>query len=364
MIYLDTETTGFGPRAEIVDIALVNAEGDCVVFESLVRPTRHIPRDVIAIHGITDADVADTPDWADVYQDVLPLLEGRRIVWPTSPLTARWSPSPVAQFDLTSPAADWDCAMRRYAGFFGSWDPNKRWYRFQKLERAVLNVRRRPGGHRAAADALACRTVVLGMAATPPPPLAGGTALAATAIAGVTTTHADGDDAEPFPFVASAADGSIALARWARAVRWFRATLEATPQALRERPGACGVWAPREVAGHCAGWEWEAARRIRLVTAQSILSPTNYDVEGFNAASVAARARQNWSETMVDLDCASGALARAAAAALDDPTTIEWLTAAPPISRCMLWGSGAGSTRSHSPLAWTASPRRHHATSG
>jgi DNA polymerase-3 subunit epsilon len=324
VIYLDTETTGFGPRAEIVDIAVVNAEG-CVVFESLVRPTRHIPRDVIAIHGITDADVADAPDWADVYQEVLPLLEGRRIVVYNVTFDRQMVTQSCSQYDLTSPAADWDCAMRRYAGFFGSWDPNKRWYRFQKLERAVLTFGAEPGGHRAAADALACRTVVLGMAATPPPPLADGTALAAIAIAGVTMTHTDGDDAEPFPFVASAADGSIALARWARAVRWFRATLEATPQALRERPGACGVWAPREVAGHCAGWEWEAARRIRLVTAHAAPGPAGYDVEGFNAASGAVRARQSWSETVDDLDRASGALARAAAAALDDSTTIEWL---------------------------------------
>jgi DNA polymerase III epsilon subunit-like protein len=37
VIYLDTETTGFGPRAEIVDIAVVSAAGE-VVLESLVQP--------------------------------------------------------------------------------------------------------------------------------------------------------------------------------------------------------------------------------------------------------------------------------------------------------------------------------------
>ena len=59
--------------------------------------------------------------------------------------------------------------MRKYAGFYGNWDSGKRWYRFQKLERAVLAFGAEPGGHRAAADAFACRAVVLGMAATPPP---------------------------------------------------------------------------------------------------------------------------------------------------------------------------------------------------
>jgi DNA polymerase III epsilon subunit-like protein len=324
VVYLDTETTGFGARAEIVDIALVNATGR-VVFESLVRPTRRIPREVIAIHGITDADVADAPDWADVYQDVLPLLEGRRIVVYNVTFDRQMVTQSCSQYDLTAPAADWDCAMRRYAGFFGSWDSDKRWYRFQKLERAVLTFGAEPGGHRAAADALACRTVVLGMAATPPPAMADGEALAAPTIAGTTADDAAWDDAEPLPFAPSAADGSIALARWARAARWFRATLEATPQALRERPGACGGWAPRDVAAHCAGWEWEAARRVRLVAAHAAMSPASYDIEGFNAASVAVRARQSWTETLDDLGRASGALARAAATALEDPTTIEWL---------------------------------------
>ena len=66
VIYLDTETTGFGPRAEIVDIAAVSAAGE-VLLESLVQPTRRIPADATRVHGITNADVKDAPAWCDQY---------------------------------------------------------------------------------------------------------------------------------------------------------------------------------------------------------------------------------------------------------------------------------------------------------
>jgi DNA polymerase III epsilon subunit-like protein len=69
VVYLDTETTGFGKRAEIVDIAVVDGGGQ-VLFESLVRPTRRIPAEVIAIHGITNADVKDAPEWGDLYDEL------------------------------------------------------------------------------------------------------------------------------------------------------------------------------------------------------------------------------------------------------------------------------------------------------
>ncbi len=168
VIYLDTETTGFGPRAEIVDIAVVSAAGE-VVLESLVQPTRRIPADATAIHGITNADVKDAPAWCDLYEDLLRVLAGRRVIVYNVIFDRQMVNQACDRYALAAPAADWECAMRKYAGFYGNWDSGKRWYRFQKLERAVLAFGAEPGGHRAAADAIACRAVVLGMAATPPP---------------------------------------------------------------------------------------------------------------------------------------------------------------------------------------------------
>ena len=332
VIYLDTETTGFGPRAEIVDIAVVNAAGE-VVLESLVQPNRRIPADATAIHGITNADVKNAPAWCELYEDLLRVLAGRRVIVYNVIFDRQMVNQACDRYSLAAPAADWECAMRKYAGFYGNWDAGKRWYRFQKLERAVLAFGAEPGGHRAAADAIACRAVVLGMAATPLPAPGAGANLAP--LDAKRTWHIPGESVAANPGNdrgATQTDSTSrekqpldAYTRWARAVLEFVALLDTIPAELRERPGACGAWSVREVVAHCAGWEWEAARRLRLIAADPTLPNAVYKIEGFNAASVAARARQDWARTLDELAKASNTLARAARAMPDDARTQEWL---------------------------------------
>ena len=114
-------------------------------------------------------------------------------------------------------------------------------------------------------------------------------------------------------------------ARWMRAARTFIALLEGLPGELRERPGACGEWSVREVVAHCAAWEWEGARRLRLIAADPTLPDAVYVIDSFNAASVAVRARQDWTRTLDELIKASNTLGKAASLMLDDSRTQEWL---------------------------------------
>src|SRR5215210_3045860 len=331
VIYLDTETTGFGPRAEIVDIAVVSAAGE-VVLESLVQPTRRIPADATAIHGITNADVKDAPAWCDLYEDLQRVLAGRRVIVYNVIFDRQMVNQACDQYDLAAPAADWECAMRKYAGFYGNWDSGKRWFRFQKLERAVLAFGAEPGGHRAAADAFACRAVVLGMAATPPSMPETGAPMGPLDAkrtwhvpAEIATSPGDGRESTETKATSPGQQPGAAYTRWAQAVLEFVALLDTIPAELRECPGACGTWSVREIVAHCAGWEWEAARRLRLIATDPTLPDAVYKVEGFNAARVAARARQDWSRTLDELAKASNTLARAARAMPDDARTEEWL---------------------------------------
>ena len=77
-LFFDTETTGFRSNAEIVEIGVVDAEGQ-TVLESLVRPTRRIPADATAVHGITDEMVVDAPKWPEIWPQVRQLFADRSV---------------------------------------------------------------------------------------------------------------------------------------------------------------------------------------------------------------------------------------------------------------------------------------------
>jgi DNA polymerase III epsilon subunit-like protein len=166
-IYLDTESTGLGPQAEIVDVALVSGDGT-LLFESLVRPTVSIPDEASAIHGIYDHHVAGAPAWEEVAPYLAALLTGARVVV----YNARFDSDLINQCCSRSGfdpfARQWECAMLTYAAYAG--EPGKwgRGFRWHKLDAAAAAFGFPPGGHRALADAVTCRNVVLAMAESAP----------------------------------------------------------------------------------------------------------------------------------------------------------------------------------------------------
>ncbi len=76
----DCETTGTDPGAdEIVSLAVVRLDADGAEtsrFSRLVRPSRPIPAEAIAVHGIADDDVAGAPPFAEIAHELLGALEG------------------------------------------------------------------------------------------------------------------------------------------------------------------------------------------------------------------------------------------------------------------------------------------------
>ena len=83
-VALDTETTGLDARqARLVQVAALPLAGGRMRlddrFERLVNPGMPIPPAVVAVHGITDAKVADAPRFADIAGNLEAYI-GRAIV--------------------------------------------------------------------------------------------------------------------------------------------------------------------------------------------------------------------------------------------------------------------------------------------
>lgn len=103
------------------------------------------------------------------------------------------------------------------------------------------------------------------------------------------------------------------------------------PVDLRDAGGACGDWSPRETVAHLSGWLVEAQRRYSQFD-DHMPGDMTYDVDSFNAATVAARAHYSWNPTLAELrGLVQDLIARAEALPeerrLEDPRYGEWLVA-------------------------------------
>jgi DNA polymerase-3 subunit epsilon len=75
----DIESTGANPRSDrIIDLAIVKVmpDGKRTTHTFRVNPGQPIPKEVTAIHGISDADVANCPPFIKIAQQVADILEG------------------------------------------------------------------------------------------------------------------------------------------------------------------------------------------------------------------------------------------------------------------------------------------------
>jgi DNA polymerase-3 subunit epsilon len=163
LVFLDTETTGLGKTAEIVDLSIVAVDGT-VLLNQLVRPVRPIPIDAMLIHGITNDHVADSPRWTEVVEMARPFIQGRVVVAYNSSFDRGMLEQCCVAAEVELPVIEWQCAMRAYAAFRKDPRLPSQGYRWRPLHEAAESFRLHIPTHRALADAMACRGVVLGMA--------------------------------------------------------------------------------------------------------------------------------------------------------------------------------------------------------
>lgn len=171
-LILDTGTTGLGDDAEVVELAVIDCAGT-VLLDTLVRPNGPVPAEAAAIHGITDAMLADVPTWSEIHERFCGLVEGRQVVIYSREFDARVISQTARRcglqaprcFDLVHDPGSVHCAMQAYAEFHGEWSAEKGRYRWQKLSTAAqqqgVTVE---NAHRALGDCLMTLGVLRAMA--------------------------------------------------------------------------------------------------------------------------------------------------------------------------------------------------------
>uniref|UniRef100_UPI003F4990CA exonuclease domain-containing protein n=1 Tax=Amycolatopsis sp. CA-096443 TaxID=3239919 RepID=UPI003F4990CA len=176
LVVLDTETTGLldGPDpAHTVEITVLDRD-ETALLDTLVHPMMPIPASATAIHGITDAMVAEAPTFSEILPELTRVLAGRRVViynqgFDRGILARDLDRHHRAHNPITDPdawyyrhpeAERWmetlrtECAMQRYAAWFGDWSDYHGSYTWQPLG----------GGHRAHGDCVATLAALRRMA--------------------------------------------------------------------------------------------------------------------------------------------------------------------------------------------------------
>lgn len=78
-IVLETQTTGLGADAEIIEIVLINQSG-VVRLHQRIKPTVKIEPAATDMHKIRDSDLVDSPSWFRVHDSVLGILDNAAVI--------------------------------------------------------------------------------------------------------------------------------------------------------------------------------------------------------------------------------------------------------------------------------------------
>lgn len=133
-LILDTETTGLGDKDVVVQIGVIDLEGN-VLLDSLVRPKKkkRIPPDATAIHGIKMEMLKNQPTFNDLYKEFLQIIKSKTILIYNAEYDARLISQTAEQDGVKLKIINAICLMKAYAVFVGDWSDYHQNYTYQKL---------------------------------------------------------------------------------------------------------------------------------------------------------------------------------------------------------------------------------------
>lgn len=167
-LVLDTETTGLGDIAQVVDLAIVKPDGT-IVFDQLIKPTIAIENAAAQAHGITDEMVQDAISWKEIQRSIFEMIRGFNVVTYGATFdrrifhqSDRGNGLPECDYCKFS---NWACCMEAFADLYGEVNPRFGTKTWKKLVVAAEYFELGAfSAHRALADAEMTRRVALAMA--------------------------------------------------------------------------------------------------------------------------------------------------------------------------------------------------------
>jgi DNA polymerase III epsilon subunit-like protein len=135
-VIIDCETTGIlrnDPTTEIVQFSAINTSGK-PLLSLLLKPAQPLRDELVAIHGISNEMVFDSPTFPQVSKIISFILEGKHVVAYNADFDIALLVHLYKKYDLPAPKfSGASCCMDRYSEWIGQWNASKEGIRWQKL---------------------------------------------------------------------------------------------------------------------------------------------------------------------------------------------------------------------------------------
>jgi len=167
IIYLDTETTGLDEFSEIVEIGIIDSQGE-ILYESFVKPLKRLSAESINIHGITNEMLTEAPSWADIHEDVNQIIKQADSVYIyNADYDDRLLKQTASLYNMQLDNYNSHCLMLEYAHMYGEFNHRTNLFdKWQRLTNAALQQNidiSHLKAHRAVSDCEISRLVKIAM---------------------------------------------------------------------------------------------------------------------------------------------------------------------------------------------------------
>ncbi|MFW6311457.1 MAG: 3'-5' exonuclease [Nanoarchaeota archaeon] len=143
---VDTETTGLGKADKVVEIAIIDLDGN-ILLNTLVNPNKKIHWAAEKVHGISNSMVQTAPDIIEVGSKVNDILKNRIMIAYNAKFDARMIKQ---SFNLN---VKYECLMHNVMDYMST-------SRYISLEVATTNIRSDYQEHRALEDCYLCLKLI------------------------------------------------------------------------------------------------------------------------------------------------------------------------------------------------------------
>lgn len=138
-VIFDSETTGLEADDEFVQVGVIDSSGE-VLLDSLVKPTKPVSSGAAAVHGLTALHLIKARAFTDIYPELANVLGDRLVIAYNSDFDRRILRQACRRYDLPMiKVSAWQCAMKQYAAYHGTWNRTRGDFKWQRLTDACAH---------------------------------------------------------------------------------------------------------------------------------------------------------------------------------------------------------------------------------